>query len=356
LAFYREVEHAKRTGEDRFGHIFALALSTTAGLLILGSEFFFILDTFNGRMNTIFKLYYQAWLMLSVAGGFVLFEITHGWRMPSLSAPKTSTETASNGNRPPMGEIGVATATFVGAVLGIALIENAPGSAGLLNAVIGLVVGAGVFFVVSGASLLWWRSSPSENAPATASRITWRGVWAGAAATLLFGAFMYPMLATYYRTNGFHNHQQLDGLASLPPAERSAIDWLRDRDGHPVVVEAPGGDYSYFGTISAATGLPTILQWKFHEVQWRGTSKGLDEREQAVETLYTSSDAAQVQSVIQQYNVRYVVVGPKEREKYPNLDIEQMTDMFQMAKQDGDVTVYRVAPGILGQVNPGGGP
>ena len=57
LAFYREVEHAKRTGEDRFGHIFALALSTTAGLLILGSEFFFILDTFNGRMNTIFKLY-----------------------------------------------------------------------------------------------------------------------------------------------------------------------------------------------------------------------------------------------------------------------------------------------------------
>jgi hypothetical protein len=175
----------------------------------------------------------------------------------------------------------------------------------------------------------------------------WRGVWAGAVVTILFAAFLYPVLTTYNRTNGFSNPRMLDGLDALPSDERAAIEFLHGLNGHPVVVEAPGGDYTPFGTISAATGLPTIIQWKGHELQWRGSGEGLDEREQAVETLYTSTAADQVLGIVQQYRVRFVIVGPKEREKYPNLAIEQMTDMFQVAKQEGQVTIYRVAPGIL---------
>lgn len=366
-ALYREVEEAKRTGEERLGHIFALALSATAALLILGSEFFFILDTFNSRMNTIFKLYYQAWLMLSVAGGFVLFEIAQGWRAPAVSAAKTPTVTISAG-AVPLGEVLVGAATLVGAITGLAIGQDA------ITRFVGLVIGGGVFFVVSGVSLLWWRSAPPgivravddavAPAPAAATaapaavaavatgQLTWRGVWAGAVVTILFAAFLYPLLATYNRTGGFNNRRVLDGLSLLPNEQRVAIDWLRDRDGHPVVVEAPGGDYTDFGTISAATGLPTIIQWKGHELQWRGSGEGLDEREQAVETIYTGTPDA-VRSILQQYNVRFVVVGPKEREKYSNLAIEQMTDIFQVVKQEGEVTIYRVAPGILSQVSAG---
>ena len=48
------------------------ALAATGALLLYGSEFFVIKDVFYGglpRLNTIFKLSYQAWILLSLAGG-----------------------------------------------------------------------------------------------------------------------------------------------------------------------------------------------------------------------------------------------------------------------------------------------
>jgi len=48
------------------------AMAATGALLLYGSEFFVIKDVFYGglpRLNTIFKLSYQAWILLAVAGG-----------------------------------------------------------------------------------------------------------------------------------------------------------------------------------------------------------------------------------------------------------------------------------------------
>lgn len=50
--------------------IFALLLTLFGGLLVFGPEFFYLRDQFGSRMNTIFKFYYQAWLMWSVAAAF----------------------------------------------------------------------------------------------------------------------------------------------------------------------------------------------------------------------------------------------------------------------------------------------
>ena len=49
---------------------FALLLVLFGGLLVLGPEFFFLRDQFGNRMNTIFKFYYQAWLMWGVVAAF----------------------------------------------------------------------------------------------------------------------------------------------------------------------------------------------------------------------------------------------------------------------------------------------
>jgi YYY domain-containing protein len=65
---------------EREGPIFALLLVATAMLLILGTEFFYVGDVFNSRMNTVFKLYYQAWMLLAIAGGFSLYYLTARWR------------------------------------------------------------------------------------------------------------------------------------------------------------------------------------------------------------------------------------------------------------------------------------
>jgi YYY domain-containing protein len=58
----------------------SLVLTSTAMLLVLGAEMFFIQDVFNSRLNTVFKLYYQAWLLLGVSGAFNLAWVLVEWR------------------------------------------------------------------------------------------------------------------------------------------------------------------------------------------------------------------------------------------------------------------------------------
>jgi uncharacterized membrane protein len=78
-ALWLEVTSRDRRGE-RESVIFALALIATAMLLILGTEFFYVGDVFNNRMNTVFKLYYQAWMLLAIGGAFALYYLTSRWR------------------------------------------------------------------------------------------------------------------------------------------------------------------------------------------------------------------------------------------------------------------------------------
>lgn len=80
LALWLELT-ARDDQDEREGPIFALLLIATAALLVLGTEFFYVGDVFNSRMNTVFKLYYQAWMMLAIGGGFALYFLTSRWRM-----------------------------------------------------------------------------------------------------------------------------------------------------------------------------------------------------------------------------------------------------------------------------------
>jgi len=64
---------------------FVLLLITTAALLTLGPEFVYLRDNFGVRLNTIFKFYYQAWIMFGVAGIFGIFYL---WRVLAAGARK----------------------------------------------------------------------------------------------------------------------------------------------------------------------------------------------------------------------------------------------------------------------------
>ncbi len=79
-------ERTARPG--RQAALFALGLASTAFLLILGTEFFYVGDLFNSRMNTVFKLYYQAWLLLALAGGFALYHLWGNWRYSFAGAAR----------------------------------------------------------------------------------------------------------------------------------------------------------------------------------------------------------------------------------------------------------------------------
>ncbi len=59
-----ELLRRQRTVDGRF---IALALYVIGFLLVLPTEFFFLRDVFNNRMNTLFKVYYQVWTVFAVA-------------------------------------------------------------------------------------------------------------------------------------------------------------------------------------------------------------------------------------------------------------------------------------------------
>jgi YYY domain-containing protein len=56
---------------------FVLLLIFTAGLLTLGPEFVYLRDNFGQRLNTVFKFYYQAWILFGVAA---LYALAYLWQ------------------------------------------------------------------------------------------------------------------------------------------------------------------------------------------------------------------------------------------------------------------------------------
>jgi uncharacterized membrane protein len=58
--------------------VFTLLLILFGAILVLGPEFFFLQDQFGWRMNTIFKFYFQAWLIWGIAAAYAsAFWLSH---------------------------------------------------------------------------------------------------------------------------------------------------------------------------------------------------------------------------------------------------------------------------------------
>lgn len=73
---------ARRASKDEQhrSYLFALVLAFLGLYLTFGVELFYIWDIFGSRMNTVFKFYYQAWVLLAIAGALGLYYLSYGWR------------------------------------------------------------------------------------------------------------------------------------------------------------------------------------------------------------------------------------------------------------------------------------
>ncbi len=70
---------------------FVLLLILTGALLTLGPEFVYLSDVFGQRLNTIFKFYYQAWLLFGIAALFGLGYLWQQWRGAQRIIPAIAT-------------------------------------------------------------------------------------------------------------------------------------------------------------------------------------------------------------------------------------------------------------------------
>ncbi len=207
----------------------ALAMVGIALALTWAVEFVYLRDYFGTRMNTVFKFYYQAWVLLSLSGSFAAYYLWNRWRGPARAA----------------------------------------------------------FAVIAGA--------------------------------LLTLGLVYAPLSLWTRTDGLTGPSTLDGTAQVErhrPEEAEALAWLRANvHGEAVILEAVGGSYTEFARVSAHTGVPTVLGWDFHEMQWRGTSEHSG-RKHDVERLYTTRSWPEAADLLEAYDVRYVYIGRLERQAY----------------------------------------
>ena len=175
------------------------------------------------------------------------------------------------------------------------------------------------------------------------------------ATLLLLGSLYYPLGAVLDRTGLVSSgHKFLDntlnGLAFVENSDRGEYDailWLRDEAPWGRIVEAVGDDYSDFSRISASTGLPTILGWKGHESQWRGSSKPFSGREKDVAAVYQSGDPSEVRAILERYDVRYVYLGPRERDTYRVEDLKELDGLLKTTWEGDGVIVYEFTPSSM---------
>ncbi|MCZ7355627.1 MAG: DUF2298 domain-containing protein [Candidatus Methanoperedens sp.] len=170
--------------------------------------------------------------------------------------------------------------------------------------------------------------------------------WGIVATLLILMVSVYPVFATIGKSGAFGAEPTLDGEAWVKkqhPQEYMAILWFRNLSGQPVVLQAPGELYQWNTYVTAFTGLPTVIGWGGHELNWRLDSKEVNARWSDANTMYTSLSLEDVGMLLQKYNVSYVYFGEAEANRYrsPRL-YESHPERFEKVFEYGDAVVYKV--------------
>ncbi len=246
----------------------SVLIAISAGLLI-APEFIFARDIYptHYRANTMFKLGYQAFMLLSITVAYIIFRFRE-------SSPFT-----------PL--------------------------------------------------------SPSYKKPAKI--IFWT---LGAIQLFLVGIYPYFAINSYY--GGLTSYQGLDGTKWLEVkylGDYEAVEYFKNNLGEfaqPTVLEAVGESYTEYGRISAYTGLPTPLGWPVHEWLWRGSYDEPGIREPEIKTIYEAESPEIARELLDKYNIKYVVVGILENDKYPNINENNFYELGTLLFQKGSTRIYEI--------------
>lgn len=158
---------------------------------------------------------------------------------------------------------------------------------------------------------------------------------------------IYPYFAikSFYGLKDYKGIYGLNFIKTLYPDNFKAISWFNQNvSGQPTILEAVGDSYTTFGQFSVATGLPTVQGWVVHEWLWRGGYDKPAARQTDVQSTYESTDLNQVKELLAKYKVKYIIVGDKEYEKYPKINVANFDQLGKVVFESGKTKIYAINP------------
>ncbi|ALJ18957.1 DUF2298 domain-containing protein [Microbacterium sp. No. 7] len=305
-----------------------VALGLCAVGLIAVPEVVYVVDIYeNGfaRANTMFKLTYQASILLGIVMPYVLagaaLRAWDAWRERRAAAASGAAADADGA----AGDGGGAAADGGGAAVDGG--RAAGGRAVVRTTVLVLGLAAAV-------APAWYPLAALPQVIPTLRPADYRG-YDGAA----------WMARSAPGTTLIGGQQHNEALAD----DAAAIAWLNaEVDGQPHIVEAAGVSYTHLSRISSFTGLPTVLGWDTHEWLWRTSASQPDAygavvapRTREIKEFYTQPDVYAA-DFLQRYDVTYVIVGELERSRYPDMDPARIEALGEVVFRSGTTAVVRV--------------
>ncbi|WP_332450711.1 DUF2298 domain-containing protein [Methanoculleus sp.] len=137
-----------------------------------------------------------------------------------------------------------------------------------------------------------------------------------------------------------YGSRTLDGAAYLDgshPGDAAAIVFLRDLPGDHIIIEAEGGDYTYYSRVSSFSGIPAVIGMPFHEYMWRGDEGRVGQRSADVRAIY--EQPSRTVDLARAYNATLLYVGASERDRYT---VSIPTETLELIYDKDGVQIYRI--------------
>lgn len=239
-----------------------------------------------GRMNMVFKLYNQAWVLLSISAAAAIALTIDRFRADDRAAAESGAK---------------------------------PGSRTVWRTALVVLVCGGALFTVT-ASLDKITDRIDRSAPHTLDGMA-------------------------YMDNASYGQ---DGFTMDLSQDARAIRWLQDHvAGSPAIVEGHATEYKWGNRMTVYTGLPSVVGWNYHQRQQRTMmTDAVWDRVHDVGAFYETTSETEARAFLEKYGVRYVAVGQLERGLYSDAGIAKFEEFNGSAwtevYRDRDTAIYEV--------------